>query len=138
FYNLGKIEYVSSRYDLARDFTERSLAMFEEIGDRVATSSVLGLLGQITADAGNPAGSLAMFAESLSLRLTLGLHRHLAEFIEQIAAAAVSLDAAAVTRWLAAADQDYRRSGIERLPREQAALEHMIEQATAALGPDRF
>lgn len=135
YVNLSRVAFAEGRLDDARDYADRGVVIYNELGDQIQLAAALEVLGQVATESGErPRGIGLLLA---SLRLNLDMYRHLPLFIERLAAASVSLDAALATRMLAAAER-WEASGTMRTTWDAAARERTVATARSALGDVRF
>ncbi len=137
YVNLSRVAFAEGRLDDARDYADRGVVIYNELGDQIQLAAALEVLGQVATESGERPRGIGLLLASLRLRLNLDMYRHLPLFIERLAAASVSLDAALATRMLAAAER-WEASGTMRPTWDAAARERTVATARSALGDVRF
>ena len=138
YLNLGRVEFADGNMAISRSLLQDALDIFDELGDQLAIAAALEVLGQVASATGEHVQAVGLLIASLHLRLKLGLHRNLGDFIERLASATVPLDPAAATRWMAAAAAHRETTGATRLAWDAAVWNQAITTANTTLGTNRF
>src|SRR5262249_22519350 len=120
----------------AQRLFEESLALYQEVGDRRSSATVLEALAEVAAAQGDKAAVVAHYRKSLALYQGTGSRRGMFRTLRALARAAVRSDAGRAVRWYAAAEAARAGGELERW--EPDACERDLAAARAALGEERF
>ena len=137
--NLAVAPRAQGQYALAEEHLAAALRLLQEVGYTQGIILALGDLGNLARDQGDYARALALFREALELGRNHPGTRFVTEVIEAVGIVAAAGQADRATRLLSAASAQRDRLGLRyRMREDQAALEHAVAAASAALGEDAF
>ena len=123
----------------ATAFYEESLALRRDLGDRQGSARTLVALGDVARDQGDVERAWASYAEGLTLSEAVGDRWRTAFALEGLAHVALTRGHAPRAARLLRAVADLRtRVGFTLSPAEDAAHEHLVAAARAALGDGPF
>jgi tetratricopeptide (TPR) repeat protein len=135
FANLGEAHHLRGSFDEAERLYREALTLFETLGDPRGQGFVLGLVGRLALDRGNPEGARDPLRKSLRLLWGAGLRGSAADALEALAEAnwrLGELDVAA--QLLQTADRLREETGLVRQP----VYESRYQQILAAVSDHRL
>jgi non-specific serine/threonine protein kinase len=138
---MGTQARVANEQGLAEEamrLTERSLALFREVGDPWGIATTLNNLGHMLLDLNDAESALQAFREALELRQALDNPLGIAECLEAFAAAAVEHQPRRATRLLGAATALRLTTGAGQARPERDLFERTRTRAHASLSDKNF
>jgi len=137
--NLGNVAMDLEEYPKARALFSESLALQRELGNRLGMAMALYSLGVIAYEYEDYAATHRLYEESLFLYRELGYRRGIACALEALGALALSEGQTAHATHLLSAAESLRNALDTHLsPFDQKQHDHLVEQARATLGEERF
>jgi predicted ATPase len=137
--NLGEVARVQGDYDRARDYYERSEAMYREadaLGDHARLVHTLGYMALHDGDLGR---AESQFLESLAAFRRLGNRRGMAECLAGLAAVGAQAGRAEwAATLLSAAEAQMAAAGAAWWPADRTEIERTRRQLAETLGGDVF
>jgi predicted ATPase/class 3 adenylate cyclase len=134
FANLGEAHHLSGALDEAERLYREALALFEALGDPRGKGFVLGQVGLLALDRGNPEEARELLRESLRLRWHAGLRWSAPDALEALAEASWRLGAVDVAATLLQTANLLREeTGLVRQPVYEARYQRVL----AAVGDQR-
>jgi predicted ATPase/class 3 adenylate cyclase len=127
FSNLGEAHHLSGALDEAERLYREALALFEALGDPRGQGFVLGQVGLLTLDRGNPKEARELLRESLRLLWCAGLRGSAADALQALAEAAWRLGEMDVaTMLLQTANRLWEETGLVRQPIYEARYQRIL------------
>jgi tetratricopeptide (TPR) repeat protein len=127
FANLGEVHHLSGALDEAERLYREALTRFETLGDPRGQGFVLGLVGRLALDRGNPEGAQEPLRESLRLLWSSGLRGSAADTLEALAETNCELgEVSAAAQLLQTADRLREETGLVRQPVYEARYQRVL------------